>query len=216
MIYNSNPYKRKMESMSINVSVPKAKTVSEDNPQEKPEAMVETQPILEQPIPYAPATPEINVTPYVPEVEGVEVPAVSLDDIIPDEEKADSQVAEEVEVAQPEEVEAPAEEVVEEVESEVEEVPVVDSSEPASPEQEEVVEDEPAEEAEAETPVDATGEETVAEDVPATHYFYCTKPDGTEAVYKRNTASASYESEIASFRKYLEKEGIIINKEEIK
>lgn len=183
MIYNSNPYKRKMESMQVNVapSVPSkpdepTKPVPEQAPVQEsmPDPMVKTQPILEQPVPYAPATPELEVTPYVPEVEGVEVPAVSLEDIEP------SNPVEEVEAAQPEEVEAPAEE------------------------------------AEVETPADATGEETAAEEVPATHYFYCTKPDGKEVVYKRNTASASYESEIASFRKYLEKEGIIINKEEIK
>lgn len=201
MIYNSNPYKRKMESMQVNVA---PSTPSKHNEPAKPIAEQPTvQPSApEMPQPVVPTIPAVEVTPYVPEVEGVEVPAISLDDIAPS-----NPVEETVEAAQPE-VEAPAEEV----ESKVEEAPVVDSSEPATPEQvEEVVEAEPVEEV-VDAPAEATGEEAA----PATHYFYCTKPDGKEVVYKRNTASASYESEIASFRKYLEKEGIIINKEEIK
>ena len=213
MIYNSNPFKRKMESMSVNVTAPKSTPVAPEKGEAEP--TVEPQPILEQPVPL------VQFTNYEPPVEDAEVPEVSLDNIIPDtEDNVDSQVAEnsEVEAAQPEEVEAPAEEVVEEVESTVEEVPVVESSEPSNPEQvEEVVEAAPVEVAEeTETPADATGEDTTAEEVPATHYFYCTKPDGKEVVYKRNTASASYESELASFRKHLEKEGITINREEIK
>lgn len=147
MIYNSNPYKRKLESMQVNVapSVP----TSTNKPTTKRASAQKTTPDsahpLEQPV------PPIEVTPYVPEVEGVEVPSISLEDIEPSS--------------------------------------PVDSSEPLNPEQTET---------------------------PAIHYFYCTKPDGKEVVYKRNTASASYKSDITSFRKNLEKEGIVINKEEIK
>lgn len=206
MIYNSNPYKRKMESMQVNVapSVPiKSDKSAEPTPEQVPAQDTVLDPVqpLEQPV------PSINVTPYVPEVEGVEVPVVSLEDVEPS-----NPVEETTEAAQPAE-ESPAEVA----ESEIEETLVVESSELPNPEQpEEVVGAEPVEEVKAETPVDATGEEAAAEEAPATHYFYCTKPDGKEVVYKRNTASASYESEITSFRKHLEKEGIIINKEEIK
>lgn len=165
MIYNSNPYKRKMESMQVNV----APSVS--NHTDKPTTkQVLAQEAISDPVhPVEQSVPPIEITPYVPEVEGVEVPAISLEDI------------------------EPSNPVIEEV--------AVDNGELSNPEQaEEVVETQPTEETET----------------PAIHYFYCTKPDGKETVYKRNTSSASYESEVASFRKYLEKEGIIINKEEIK
>lgn len=196
MIYNSNPYKRKMESMQVNVapSVP-SKAEEPTKPTTEQATVQPSAPEMSQP--EIPTIPPIEVTPYVPEVEGVEVPAISLDDIISNDESGELTNY------------AQTEEVVE--------TPVVESSElPNYAQAEEVVEDTPIEEAEPEAPVDATGEETEAEAVPATHYFYCTKPDGKEVVYKRNTASASYESEITSFRKYLEKEGIVINKEEIK
>ena len=168
MIYNSNPYKRKMESMQVNVapSVPN----HTDKPTTKQVLAQETIPDPVPPVEQS--VPPIEITPYVPEVEGVEVPTISLEDIEPT---------------------TPATEVIEEV--------AVDNGELSNPEQaEEVVETQPTEETET----------------PAIHYFYCTKPDGKETVYKRNTTSASYESEVASFRKYLEKEGIIINREEIK
>ena len=51
--------------------------------------------------------------------------------------------------------------------------------------------------------------------VPKVHYFYCNK-EGKEVVYERNTTTKSYESEVVAFRKYLAKQGIVINKEEIK
>lgn len=196
MIYNSNPYKRKMESMQVNVA-PSAPIKSDKSAEPTPEQVPGQDTVLDPVQPLEQPVPSIEVTPYVPEVEGVEVPVVSLEDIEP---------------SNPTE-ESPAE-VVEKTESKIEEALVVESSELPNPEQaEEVVEAEPVGEVEAEN---ATGEEAATEEAPATHYFYCTKPDGKEVVYKRNTASASYESEITSFRKHLEKEGIIINKEEIK
>ena len=147
MIYNSNPYKRKMESMQVNVT-PSAPSKT-DKPTAKQAPIQNTISDSEQPVEQS--IPPIKVTPYVPEVKGVEVPKVSLEDIEPST--------------------------------------PVDSSELLNPEQTET---------------------------PAIHYFYCTKPDGKEVVYKRNTTSASYKSDITSFRKNLEKEGIVINKEEIK
>lgn len=149
MIYNSNPYKRKMESMQVNVT-PSAPSKT-DKPTTKQVPIQKTVSDSEQPVEQS--IPPIEITPYVPEVKGVEVPKVSLEDIEPTNHLTET----------------------------------VDSSEPSNPEQ-----------------------------IPAIHYFYCTKPDGKEVVYKRNTASASYKSDITSFRKNLEKEGIVINKEEIK
>ena len=151
MIYNSNPYKRKMESMQVNVT-PSAPSKT-DKPTTKQAPIQKTISDSEQPVEQS--IPSIEVTPYVPEVKGVEVPKVSLEDIEPTNHLTET----------------------------------ADSSEPLNPEQTET---------------------------PAIHYFYCTKPDGKEVVYKRNTASASYKSDITSFRKNLEKEGIVINKEEIK
>lgn len=210
MIYNSNPYKRKMESMQVNVA--SSAPSKSDEPTKPIQEQVPVQETMPDPVqPVEQPVPPIEVTPYVPEVEGVEVPTISLDDIEPS-----NPIKETVEEAQSSE-ESPAE-VEDKAESNIEEEApaVVDSSELSNSEQAEaVVDSTPVEEAKAETPVDATSEEATAE-VPATHYFYCTKPDGKEVVYKRNTASASYESEITSFRKYLEKEGIVINKEEIK
>ena len=156
MIYNSNPYKRKMESMQVNVT-PSAPSKT-DKPTTKQAPIQNTISDSEQPVEQS--IPPIEITPYVPEVKGVEVPKVSLEDIEPTNHLT---------------------ETIEET--------TVDSSEPLNPEQTET---------------------------PAIHYFYCTKPDGKEVVYKRNTASASYKSDITSFRKNLEKEGIVINKEEIK
>lgn len=206
MIYNSNPYKRKMESMQVNVA-PSAPIKSDKSAEPTPEQVPGQDTVLDPVQPLEQPVSPIEVTPYVPEVEGVEVPAVSLEDIEPSNPTEESP-----EAAQPAE-ESPAE-VVEKTESKIEGALVVESSELPNPEQaEEVVGAEPVEEVKAEN---ATGEEATAEEAPATHYFYCTKPDGKEVVYKRNTASASYESEITSFRKHLEKEGIIINKEEIK
>ena len=48
---------------------------------------------------------------------------------------------------------------------------------------------------------------------PQTHYFYCQLPNGKEVTYKRNMKTASYEAEVKSFRKYLEKQKIKIIKE---
>lgn len=168
MIYNSNPYKRKMESMQVNV----APSVPNHTDKSTTEQVLAQETISDPVQPVERPVPPIEITPYVPEVEGVEVPTISLEDIEPT---------------------TPVTEAVEEV--------AVNSGELSNPEQaEEVVETQPTEETET----------------PAIHYFYCTKPDGKETVYKRNTTSASYETEVASFRKYLEKEGIIINREEIK
>ena len=79
MIYNSNPYKRKMESMQVNVapSVPN----HTDKPTTEQVMAQETIPDPVQPIEQS--VPPIEITPYVPEVEGVEVPAISLEDIEP-------------------------------------------------------------------------------------------------------------------------------------
>ena len=140
--------------MQVNIT-PSAPTKT-DKPTTKQVPIQKTISDSEQPVEQS--IPSIEITPYVPEVTGVEVPKVSLEDIEPTNHLT---------------------ETVEET--------TVDSSEPLNPEQ-----------------------------TPAIHYFYCTKPDGKEVVYKRNTASASYKSDITSFRKNLEKEGIVINKEEIK
>lgn len=51
---------------------------------------------------------------------------------------------------------------------------------------------------------------------PAIHYFYCKKPDGTEATYTRNTAAKTYKSEVIFFRRHLASQGIEILREEIK
>lgn len=48
------------------------------------------------------------------------------------------------------------------------------------------------------------------------HYFYCKKPDGKKVTYRRDTSTKTYEDEVKYFRKYLEKQNIIILTEEIK
>lgn len=48
------------------------------------------------------------------------------------------------------------------------------------------------------------------------HYFYCKKPDGKKVTYRRDTSTKTYEDEVKYFRKYLEKQNIVILNEEIK
>ncbi len=48
------------------------------------------------------------------------------------------------------------------------------------------------------------------------HYFNCQKPDGKLVVYKRNTQTKNYQSEVVAFRKYLAKQNIAILNEVIK
>ena len=117
-----------------------------------------------------------------------------------------------------------------------------DLEQPAEKEQEVLAEEEPpvdtvTEEAPIEPEVESVPEDTVTigevvddlitedlveqqapveEVVPATHYFYCRKADGTEVTYKKNTAAKSYQAEVPAFRRYLANQGTEILSEEIK
>lgn len=56
--------------------------------------------------------------------------------------------------------------------------------------------------------------ESLAE--PKVHYFECITAEGKSVTYRRNTECKSYKADLPAFRRYLDKQGIRIIKEEIK